>query len=122
MRPAPERSPAPVVHEVPLTTVYLSHEQIRAISRQTAETATNEAIRAMNTGLLSTWTGIGTVLAIRFLLMLALIGCFALAFMAMQQQTTASLLVLIAYSIFSVVPMVAISHFPKPGNRAGSGG
>jgi hypothetical protein len=48
---------------------------------------------------------LGYTLSARALLLLALLGAFVLAIMAIIQQTPASLEVLIAYAIFTVIPV-----------------
>ena len=51
------------------------------------------------------FTGLGFALSARALLLLALIGAFVLAVMAMQSQTLAALETLIAYAVFTVIPV-----------------
>jgi hypothetical protein len=51
------------------------------------------------------FTGLGYALSARALLLLALIGAFVLAVMAMQSQTLAALETLVAYSFFTVIPV-----------------
>ena len=51
------------------------------------------------------FTGLGYALSARSLLLLALIGAFVLAVMAMQSQTMASLEVLVAYSVIAILPI-----------------
>jgi multidrug transporter EmrE-like cation transporter len=48
---------------------------------------------------------IGFALSARALLLIALVGAFVLAVMAMLAQTLPSLEVLIAYAIFTVIPV-----------------
>ena len=51
------------------------------------------------------FTGLGYALSARMLLLLALLGAFILAVMAMQDQTLPGLEVLIAYAVFTVIPV-----------------
>lgn len=51
------------------------------------------------------FAGLGYALSARALLLLALIGAFVLSVMATTAQTFASLYVLIAYCLFTVIPV-----------------
>lgn len=55
--------------------------------------------------LLTAFAGLGYALSARALLLLALIGAFVLAVMAMQAQTQAALMVFAAYALGTVVPV-----------------
>lgn len=55
---------------------------------------------------LGAFAAIASILAARFLLLLALIGAFVLACYAMQSQTYAGLAVMIAYCTLAVLPLV----------------
>ena len=55
--------------------------------------------------LVAAFRAAGYVLSARALLLLALLGAFALATMAMLSQTTAALEVLIGYAITTVLPV-----------------
>ena len=55
--------------------------------------------------LMSALQAVGFALSARALLLLALVGAFVLAVMAMLAQTLPSLEVLIAYAIFTVIPV-----------------
>ena len=48
------------------------------------------------------------ILSLRAILLLALIGAFALAFMALRSQTPMSLGVLVAYCAFAILPIVCL--------------
>lgn len=51
------------------------------------------------------FAGLGYALSARALLLLALIGSFVLAVMAMMSQTPAALEVLVAYAFLTVIPV-----------------
>ncbi len=55
--------------------------------------------------LIAAFGGLGYALSARSLLLLALVGAFVLAVQAMSNQTLASLEVLIAYAVFTVIPV-----------------
>lgn len=57
---------------------------------------------------LSAFAAIGYALSARAILLLAIVGAFVLACMAMGSQTMASLYVLIAYALLAVIPVVAL--------------
>jgi len=54
---------------------------------------------------LSAFAGLGYALSARALLLLSLIGAFVLSLMAIQSQTLPALEVLVAYCVFTVVPV-----------------
>jgi hypothetical protein len=60
------------------------------------------------------FAAIARVLAIRFQLLLALIGAWVLALLAMQWQTQASLFVLIADCVLTVLPLVWLEFSGRP--------
>lgn len=57
------------------------------------------------TVMLASFAALGFALSARALLLLALFGAFVLAVMAMQQQTSASLEVFLAYAALTVLPV-----------------
>ena len=73
--------------------------------------------QSLGVGLVRIWAGIGTVLAIRLLLLLSILGAFALAWLAMEYRDIASLCVLIAYAVLVVLPMVYLSRFNRADSR-----
>lgn len=102
-RPAQE-APAPLPD---LSATLEAHRQ--QLLQQTAQIATqavNAAISASNTTVVGTFQAIATILAVRFILLLAVVGGFILAVMAMQSQTTQSIGLLISYATLTVLPLV----------------
>jgi hypothetical protein len=65
----------------------------------------NNVLLAQTMGVIAAIAGIT---AIRVLLLLAVSGAFYLSTQAIALQSTASLLVLVAYSLFTVLPLVAL--------------
>lgn len=55
--------------------------------------------------IVSAFAGLGFALSARALLLLSLIGAFVLSLMAIQSQTLPALEVLIAYCVFTVLPV-----------------
>lgn len=60
------------------------------------------------------FAAIARILAVRFQLLLSLIGAFVLALGAMQSQSTAGLLVLIAFCALTVLPLVYLEYSGRP--------
>jgi hypothetical protein len=56
--------------------------------------------------IVSAFTGLGYALSARALLLLSLIGAFTLALVAVEQQSVMSLMVLVAYAAFAILPVV----------------
>ncbi len=69
--------------------------------------ATQEAVIGASLGV---FQALATILAIRLLLFLTLIGGFALAVSAMEHQTAISVLVLVAYSVLIIFPTATIEY------------
>ena len=72
-------------------------DQLRSVSRAAPEGTMNVIVTA--------FTGLGYALGARALLLLALVGAFVLAVLAMQNQTNMGLGVLIAYAAFAILPV-----------------
>lgn len=60
------------------------------------------------------FAAIARVLAVRLQLMLAVIGAFVLAMLAMQWQTLPGLFVLIAWNILTVLPLIWLEYTGRP--------
>jgi hypothetical protein len=65
---------------------------------------------------LAVFQAIATVLAIRLQLLLALLGAFVLAIMAMRDPSYLALAVLLVYSGLTVIPLVWLAW---PGKKTG---
>ena len=105
---------APPINVVPIEALRPLAEQIAA---QAAARAAQATAQSLGVGLVRIWAGIGTVLAIRLLLLLSILGAFALAWLAMEYRDVASLCVLIAYAVLVVLPMVYLSRFNRADSR-----
>jgi len=92
--------------------------KIQEVADDAAQRAAQGATSRHSSALIATWMGIGTVLAIRLLLLLSILGAFTLAVMAMQKETNSSLFVLVSYSILVVLPLVYLSRFGRPESKA----
>ncbi|MDE2104281.1 MAG: hypothetical protein KGL39_43995 [Patescibacteria group bacterium] len=102
--------------ETPIPPSEITPEMLKAVADAAAQQASRSTLNSAGTALVGTWMGIGTVLAIRLLLLLTLCGGFVLAVMAMRSQTTIALGVMIAYSILVILPMVYLSRFKGTGD------
>lgn len=74
----------------------------------------------MSETVLGALRAVAMVLAVRFLLLLALFGTFALAVMAMSSQTYVGLAVAAAFPILSLVPLVVLEVRHRPAHPAPS--
>lgn len=86
-------------------------DQRRAARDIEALRAADSALR--NQQIMAMFGAISRILAARFLLLLALIGAFVLAIMAMQAQTTASIWILVSYCLLTIAPLVGL-QWGKP--------
>jgi hypothetical protein len=89
----------------------LSIQIERDIAAQVAK-ATVAAVRASGVGV---FQAVATLLAIRLLLMLALVGGFALAFLALRAGTYQAGGVLVAYAVLIIIPLVWLEKNPRTG-------
>lgn len=105
--------PAPI-NVVPIEALRPLAEQIASAA---AARAAQQTAQSLGAGLVRLWAGIGTVLAIRLLLLLSIAGAFVLAMLAMDHRDVASLGVLVAYAVLVVLPMVYLSRFNRADSR-----
>ena len=71
----------------------------------TARAVAEEAAKTRNAALIGTIQAIASILAVRLILLLSVIGAFSLAVMAMKTQDNTGLFVLIAYAFLTVIPL-----------------
>ena len=89
----------------------LSVQIARDIQAEVAK-VTAAAVRASGVGV---FHAVATLLAVRLLLMLSLIGGFALAFLALRTGTYQAGGVLVAYAVLIVIPLVWLERSPRTG-------
>lgn len=80
-----------------------------------ANTAAVTRDRARLWGAMGMFQAIAQILAVRLILMLAVIGGFSLGFFALRQQAWLSLCVVLVYNLLVVVPLVWLD---QAGRRA----
>lgn len=91
-----------------------------ALVESQAEAVASAAIAAIqqkpdaNAMITASFRAIARVLAIRFQLLLSLIGDFVLAILAMEWQTAAGLYVLIAFCALTTAPLVWLEFSGRP--------
>lgn len=98
------------------------HGEIVAAAAATAARSAAEAAAASAVGRLVSMQGvlqaIATLLAVRLMLMLALLGGFALAVMALHTGSWQAAGVMVAYAVLVLLPLVWLERNPrvsKPG-------
>lgn len=74
--------------------------------QQISENAVKQSLHSSQMTILGAFQAIGTVLAVRFILLLALIGAFVLAWSAMANPTYPAIIILISYVLLTVLPLV----------------
>ena len=76
---------------------------------------TEQATRAVRGAAIGVFQAVATILAVRLLLLLALIGGFLLAWQALQLNSPQAVAVLIAYAVLIMIPLVYLERAPKKG-------
>lgn len=114
----------PIAPKAPLSTVTpLPIDAVRAAVRAEMETAMQTLARdtagayagAREASLHAVLRSIATLLAVRFLLMLALIGGFVIAIMALRDGSYQADGILIAYACLIVIPIIWLERQPRQG-------
>jgi hypothetical protein len=106
VRPEPVAETASDTTAAALAVTQARQEALAAhLTRATQQTQNQGRINAQ---VLAVVIALCRVLAVRFLLFLSLIGAFVLALEAMQRQTLPALAVLVAYSVLTIGPLVAL--------------
>jgi hypothetical protein len=88
--------------------------RIESVERKGAVSAALEARSHMLEQISATLNAVMRVLAVRFQLLLALCGAFGLALGAMAWQSTAGLLILIAWCILTIFPLALLEWGGRP--------
>lgn len=116
--PAPSRSApqaeqpidlAPIVAAVEQShqaTIAVIQHELPKVVVQITEIAVKRALASSNNSVLAVFKAIGIILAVRFIVLLSLVGAFALAFMAMANPTWPSIAIMISYVLLTVLPLV----------------
>src|SRR5574337_941760 len=82
--------------------------EVEPRARKTEPVATPQAQVQHTAAMLAAFRAISMILAVRLLLLLSIAGAFYLAVMAMDRLSNDSLLVLCAYCLLTVVPLVCL--------------
>ena len=84
--------------------------QVQEPQQQAAEEIPPDVSKqAVLAAIQGTLRAVALVLSLRLLLLLSLIGAFVLGYIAMQLQTWAALSIFVAYSMLTVIPLVALA-------------
>ena len=116
VRPVPPRA-VPQAQEAPQIDLSAIQQMIEAsqektlravqhIAQQVANQAVHAAAEGRHAGMVDIFRVISQILAVRFILLLAVIGGFALALIVLQSATVISACVLAGYVISTVWPLV----------------
>lgn len=106
-RPALSAVPPPGIAAAVAAAGQFKPEEIVAVAEPPHQAQVNAALTAA-------FRAIARVLAIRFQLLLSLIGDFVLAILAMQWQTPAGLYVMIAFCALTTAPLVWLEFSGRP--------
>jgi hypothetical protein len=90
---------------------------IEPTSQPSAEPQTTSRPPPTPSALIAVFTAIAKILAVRLQLLLALIGAFVLALLAMSWQSNIGLAVLAAYCCLTVIPLIWLA-WPDRGRAA----
>ena len=109
--PAHQMPAAPVldIADVQNKLLELHNQSVATLTRtvqDVAHSAVQSALNASNATVLGTFHAIGTILAVRFILLLSLIGAFTLAIIAMESPTIPAIIILVSYVALTVLPLV----------------
>lgn len=87
----------------------------QAVQQTAMHAAAAQFVHAKVSGVQATWHAISVLLAVRLMLMLALLGGFALAVMAMVRGTYEAGGVLVAYAVLVLIPLIWLERNPRVG-------
>jgi len=80
--------------------------EIQQIARAAAADGVQSAVRSTHSTVIGTFQAIATILAVRFILLLSVIGGFSLAVMVMQSPTLTGAAILGGYVVSTIWPLV----------------
>ena len=122
MTALPDRKPTTAAPSTPATD---ASEQVltaiagmqQSLSIQMSQEIAARVADAVQAGTRASAAGVfhavASLLAVRFLLLLALLGGFALAFMALRAGSYEAAGVLIAYAMLIVIPLIYLERYPR---------
>ena len=90
-------------HQQVITTL---QTEVPKFVQHLAADAVKQALNATQTSVVGTFHAVATILAVRFLLLLSLVGAFALAWTAMAHPSYPAIIILISYVLLTVLPLV----------------
>jgi hypothetical protein len=100
-------APAPDPTEAVVTAILGMQQSLSVQISQDIEARVAAAVNAgVRAGQIGAFQAVASVLAVRFLLLLALLGGFALAFLALRAGTPQAAGVLVAYAVLVIIPLV----------------
>ena len=84
---------------------------VAALAAAVARPAESTVARDVRAAAVGVFQAVAALLAVRMLLLLSLLGGFALAVMALRTGTMQAAGVLVAYAVLIVIPFVALERF-----------
>lgn len=107
--------PAAVTEAVVTAVMGLQQTLSIQLSREIAERVAEVVQAGTRASAAGVFHAVASLLAVRFLLLLALLGAFALAFLALRNGTYEAGGVLIAYCALVLLPLVWLERAPRAG-------
>jgi len=111
----PDPTPAAVVTVAPAIQAPLD---LAAVLERIADQAAVAAAAAVRGSAIGVFQAVATMLALRVLLLLGLVGGFALSWRALDLATNTAIGVVIAYAVLIMIPLVVLERSPKGGRHA----
>jgi uncharacterized RDD family membrane protein YckC len=96
-----------------LAAAVVARIDLNPIASQAAAAASAAAEAAVRGSSIGVFRAIASLLAVRVLLLLALVGGFALSWQALQLNSPQAVAVLIAYAVLVMIPLVLLERGPK---------
>jgi len=107
--------PAAVTEAVVTAVMGLQQTLSIQLSREIAERVAEVVQAGTRASAAGVFHAVASLLAVRFLLLLALIGGFALAFMALRAGTYEAAAVMVGYAVLIVIPLIWLERAPRAG-------
>ena len=115
----PDPTPAAAVTAAPAIQAPLDLAAVlERIADQASRQAAVAAAAAVRGSAIGVFQAVATMLALRVLLLLGLVGGFALSWRALDLATNTAIGVVIAYAVLIMIPLVVLERSPKGGRHA----
>jgi hypothetical protein len=112
LAPKPVREPDV---EVPADPMPALREAVRELSQAAARAAHDATVSSVRGAALGVFQAVASLLAVRILLLVALLGGLGLAVMALRIGSYQALGVLVAYAVLVLIPLIWLERSPRVG-------